>query len=205
MGLLSFLDLGGVVSFIATIIFILIIEWRFKIHKAIVDRLKGTKPLATLTILVLGLVWFFSLWLTIRVIGLYAVRFILEDAYVYQTGDIFTMLAFVLTANLCFTLLSAFTMAGSKDFSNSEKKVIKKNRTNPSNQKDRTMVELIEVAIQAVIIGFITFLPRYNDNSLLEKIGGINSYFLVLIIMIIAIVVFVFARGHLVENSSNNT
>ena len=178
-------DLGGIISLVATFLIAIIIVWKFKIHKdlfATLERLKKTYPFRIFPVLFLLLIAFISLWLTVRVIGIYVIkRYVLEVNYMYQQEDIFLMLAHLLTANLCFTLLRALAPKGKTQ----EEYVATKG--------------LIDVAIQAVIIGFITFIPRYT--VFLKDISGSTRYILGVLSMMISIAVLVFARQRVRQSS----
>lgn len=173
-------DLGGVLSFVATVLIAILIVWKFKIHKDFSKTLKELKknyPLRIFPVLLLLLMAFISLWLTVRVIGVYVIkRYILTVNYVYKQEDVFSMVTYLLTANLCFTLLRALAPKGK------------------TKDGHKTLEGLIDVAIQAVIIGFITFIPRYS--LLLKEEGGAMSFMLVVLSMIVSIAVLILGRRY---------
>lgn len=178
-------DLGGVLSLIATIIIATIIMLKFEIHKEIAETLKETPSMQVVVIPVLLLIGLISLWLTIRAIGIYTIkRYILTVNYSYQQENIFDMLALVLTTNMCFTLVKAFMLEG-------------KNKSKNKSKNENTAIKgLIDVAIQAAIVGFITFIPRHH-HTFLALIGGSISYALIVVSIMVSIVVLVFARQRL--------
>ena len=53
---------------------------------------------------------------------------------------------------------------------------------------------LIDVAIQAVIIGFLTLLPRYKDSDFLKNVGNSRGYVSIVISMVVSIVALVLVR-----------
>lgn len=180
-------DWGGIFSLAATIVAIGVISDGFRSILKIFDDIAD--PLQIAIVLVLILVGSTSLWLTVRVIGLYVIRrYILMESgekakkWIYMERDIFQMVSYVLTANLCFTLMRALALtAGSKQSAGGE-------------QTSGVIAGLINVAIQAVIIGFLTLLPRYKDFQFLNKVGGPRGYVSIVISMIVSIVALVLVR-----------
>lgn len=174
-------DLGGLISFVATLIITIIIVLKYEIHKDFfetIETLKKSNSFRILPIFLLLLVTFISLWLTVRAIGAYVRRYIFTVNYTYLQRDIFTMMAYLLTTNLCLTLLRALTIKG-----NTQNGYV-------------AMKGLIDVAIQAVVIGFITFIPRYS-GSFLADIGGSSGYLLIALSMMLSIGVLLIARQHI--------
>lgn len=175
-------DLGGILSLVATFVIFALILWKFKIYNKIsttIDELKNTYPLRVFPVLILLLIAFVSLWLTLRVIGVFVIkRYILEVNYMYKQEDIFLMLTYLLTANLCLTLLRALTP---KD----------KGKTQDESEATKG---LISVAIQAVIIGLITFVSRHNLFT--KDFSDSASFMLIILSMLASIVVLIFARKY---------
>lgn len=177
------LDEGGIYTLIVTIILTLIIMWRYNLFNYIkenIDDLKSVDPLRILPILALLGLGLVSFWLTIRVIALYTIqRYLLDVSFNYHTRDIFEMLAYILTTNLCFSLFKAL--------------IIK------SDNKDKTMEikGFFDVAIQGIIIGLVIFIPRHGDPIFIERFGAPIHYVLIFLSMITSIAVLVFARQRL--------
>jgi hypothetical protein len=118
--------------------------------------------------LILAIVAVIAIWLVIRTIGLTIQKYTTEatpSGYGYLTSDIFYVLSFILTANLCFTL---FRTLGNINDGDGEKGIL----------------DWITVPIQALIIGLVVILPRYNDPVLTDAIGGINGYVAVVAVFI---------------------
>ena len=118
-----------------------------------------------------------------RVIGLYVIRryILIENGekaknWTYAERDIFQMVSYVLTANLCFTLMRALAL------------------TAGNGQTSGVIRGLIDVAIQAVIIGFLTLLPRYKDSDFLKNVGNSRGYVSIVISMVVSIVALVLVR-----------
>ena len=184
-------DEGGVLSLAVSIIVVVIIMWKYKTYSYITERLNSLKkdPLKIMIVVILISIGLTAVWITIRAIGFFAISYILTMNYNYQSGDIFTMLALILTANLCFTLFKALTLTvNGKNQSESAR---------DRNQNDsETLKGLIDVSIQAVIIGFMTFAPKHSDSTFLKEVSA-NGYVLIVLSMIVSIVVLVFVRHRL--------
>jgi hypothetical protein len=174
----EFIDYGGVASLVITLSIALLFGTLKEIH----SELENAKALSRVVILALGGIGLVALWLTVRIVAINMIwRYLLTENYDFSISEIFLMISFILTTKLCFTLLEAIREMSEKP-------------------KDKPMVQqLIEVATQAVIIGFITFVPRYADPEILGKIGGMEGYGLVLTLMIVSILALVLARGRIIK------
>lgn len=189
------LDLGGIISLIATVAIILYFRLYGHIKKSISD-LKESRPFLSVIVFALAGIGLTGLWLTIRLIALFFVRYIsvvkVNDTFVgyyYQPTDIFLMLSYILTANLCFTLLETFAILGEHKKKNGDKSL--------------EIRELVNVAIQAVIIAFITFIPSYRDSSFSVYELTIR-YVVIGLTMIISLTVLLFARNRLLHTGAKH-
>lgn len=177
-------DLGGLLSLGVTIVMIYISALKFKVHEDFFDKLKKIHGLRILPTTILLLIGGIALWLAVRTIGFFVIKqYIFKVNYSIKPSDIFTMIAYVLTANLCFTLLEALTLE--------------------SDSKNEMIKGLIEVSLQATIIGFLTILPRYSDLTLLAAIGDSSNYVLIVITMLVSIVGLIFVRQRLIKEPSH--
>ncbi|MDH5267240.1 MAG: hypothetical protein OEW62_06130 [Candidatus Bathyarchaeota archaeon] len=182
-------DMGGVLSLIATIIITIIILKQAKINRHIsknIKRLRKEDPLRIVVVYAILAAGFLSLWITVRETGLYVVkRYLLEVNYPYSDRNIFEIIGLILTTNLCFTLWNALTF-----------KDAKRDKQTSGQNKDIPIKGLLNVALQAVIIAFITFVPRHRTGYIGE-VGGSIGYSLIVMTMIVSIVVLILIRRHL--------
>jgi hypothetical protein len=125
-----------------------------------------------------------ALWFTIRTFGLIIRQslFLIPDSdFNYTTSQIFFLLGYLLAANLCFSLAKTFQEIEVK--------------------KD-PIIKLLGAVIQAIIIGMITFIPRYADNSLVGVIGNGNAsigeilYVIVLVTFVGSLLLLIRFRNH---------
>jgi hypothetical protein len=169
------LDVGSISALFATfaVIFLFGIDKEIRSTCGITIVRKGSNrntfesSLGIVT-LILAIAALIAMWLVIRTIGLTIQKYIVEATPIgngYFASDIFYVLSFILTANLCFTLYR--TLASSKD-----------------GDGEKGILNWIVVPIQALIIGLVVILPRYNDKVLTDVIGGINGYVTVVAVFI---------------------
>lgn len=85
---------------------------------------------------------------SVRVIGLFVKHYLFEENYSYTPFEIFHVVSYVLTVNLCFTLFKAV-------------KTIAKDET-VGGANARGKKEMVSATILAVLIGVITFLHGNN-------------------------------------------
>ncbi len=104
---------------------------------------------------------FIAVWLGTRTLLLFIHRYLLEEGYVYTQYEILDLIAYALTINLVFTLL---------------KKI----------PEEIELKQIVDTAIQSVLIGIIVLLPKYGDAATLSKLGGgVNYAFLIIAIGIL--------------------
>lgn len=107
-------------------------------------------------------------------------RYLLQSGYDFLTGDVFAIISYVLITSLCFTLHTSFAK-------------IRGESKNQDGQTDIRIIRgLIMAPIQAVIIGLITILPRYNESGLTDLIGGTYGFVAVVATLIGVLVLLYF-------------
>ncbi len=183
-------DFGSVSSLFVTFVIVLLFGMDTEIwcssRLAIVGKSDSEvrKSSLGIVILALGIVGIIGIWLTVRTIGLFVHRYIIEvmvnskpTFYPYFISDIFTMIGFILIANLCFTLLRTLRDVG--------------NNANIGEKGDPMVLvqDLITTPIQAIIIGLVTIIPRYGDDLFLASVGGMNGYVTVVGVSLVSLVV----------------
>ena len=180
-------DREGFFSLVVVIVVLEILNYEFKAFNELKKKLGlllKTNPLRALTACTLLVIGLIGVWLAVRTIGLFAIkRYLLQENYNYFTQDILLMVAFILTANLCFTLIDAFTFGIE----------IKSGKERRKNKEEVPIKQLVEVAIQAVIIAFITFIPKYEQPG--GKLVG-EDYVVVILGMMVSVIVLLFARKY---------
>jgi hypothetical protein len=183
------LDYAGVSSLFATLVVVLYFridsEMRDNYEDAIGKNNHKEKSTG-IVILALGIAALIGIWLAIRTIGLFIDRYVEVQNYVYLSSNVFTIVGFILLANLCFTLQR--TLVNTRQQSNDIKRIR----------------GLITAPIQAIIIGLITILPRYNDPTLLNYIGETYGYVALVAVLIAALVALCLLWAHLNEASSKS-
>ena len=190
---LKFWDWGSITSLMITFAIVLWLkvdeEARNKLNKTYEDNLWRVG------ILILASIGLIGIWLAIRSMGLLFVKYLVEETSEYLQGDIFTLISFILTANLCFTLLRTFATIGEKE--KNEGGRAQKPKDKKTNNEKEVTPKLIDVAMQVLIIGLITFIPRYYDQGLLSIIGSSYAYVTILLAMIIALAIVAYVRWRL--------
>jgi len=203
------IDLGGALSFAVTVVIIaaaVVLKYGDfgnaygKLEKNI-EKSRLSLTVSTIAITLVGLV---ALWLAVRVTLLFAERYILspallsgfspkidssieelEDLTVYLPENVFLMVSYALIANLCFTLARTFLTIG---------------------RPIDIPRELISVAIQAVLIGFITLVPRVSDVlffprdpsiQAIERLIKMTGFVFIMIAMIVSVLVLLYSRERL--------
>lgn len=188
----AFISLYATIGVILAVVILIIVTKRSKVLGDIRQTLKKTDSLKIFPIVILLGVAGIALWITIRHIGLFVIRRYIEQVnYNYRPEDIFDMVAFLLTANLCFTLIRALAIEETKDQSQVQSE---------DDASKRTIRGLIDVAIQAILIGFITFIPR--SRTAYESTRTTINYVLIVIIMAVSIIVLVLARQRLTSSKT---
>jgi len=135
-------------------------------------------PEKAIVVIPLIVVSFVALWLTIRVVGLYTIRRYIEtENYTYTAFDVLEILSYVLAIKLCLTLIQS-----------------------------RELKQIIEAAIQSVLIGVITTIPRIGAMGKEAFMGGATTQFAFLMIaMAVILIALVFVRKHFVEREGKRT
>jgi len=169
----------------ALILFLLFKGKRPKDIKPFFEKLDAPYALSWSILIVAGTI---ALWLSIRVIGLYALRYyLLTDKYNYTQFEIFRIVAYALATNLCFTLAENLKEKG-------------KNENQHMTEAQKTK-RIIESTIQTVLIGIIIFLPTYGDRregSLFLSIG-FEGFVSILISMAITALLLALVRQRIKE------
>jgi len=177
-------DWGGVWSLLLTTF----VVWWAKGPRWIISKLSTQEPLRCVVALIIVLVGLSGIWLSIRITLLYFMRYILEEGFIYTPTDIFEIIGFIATANLSLTLFRALTLGQKKG-----------DRKETREDSKNIIRGLIEVAIQAVIIGLLTFIPGYNQSEFLNRVNGYVGYVAILIAMVVAMLVLVLSRHYLIS------
>ena len=177
------LDLGGLVSLLFTIaILVVVVVWskdkRPKDIKPFFRKLDSYTAFTWTILIVAGII---GLWLSVRVVGLYAKNYLFEENYIYIPYEILTIVAYALATNLCFNFAETLTLK--------------------SEERPR---RIIGVAIQAVLVAVIKFLNVYRDQrdtSLFRFIGAFG-FATMLIGMVITVLLLLFARLKLIKEGT---
>ena len=165
------LDGEAILTLLFTSIYLVIILYYFR-HNVNISRYMDVFSFNKFTLFPLLIIGFLSLWMTFRFTGLHLLKFLTTNTYL--PDQILNLLAWLLTTNLCFTLFNAFTL--------------------PDEGNNKNKLEgLVNVSIQAIIIGIITFLPR-NSTLQLDLIGGATNYLMILIGLIISLSLLIILR-----------
>ena len=161
-------DFGGVVSFIITLILIIIFYKRFWefLKKDILNDTHFINNVLSLILVAIGLI---AIWLSVRVSLLLCYNFLFINDYAYSQYQILNLISYLLMARLCFTIIK-------------------------TTQHDLKIEDFLDVTVQAVLIGIITFLPTYGNPSLLKLIGGVDRYALILVSMVIVLFVLIYTK-----------
>lgn len=202
-GLWKYFDWGGIGSLLITLGFVLI----FRIYEEAreIYKKKYEDNLWRIVILALLLTGLVGIWQTIRAICYYFVLYVKNVSF-YYPSDIFGMLAFVLTANVCFTLYRVFDKMAraEKDVELGLDKMEEKVSTSESHKEKDVELGLIGVLLQAIIIGLITLLPRLYDETFLKNLGGPVGYVSVFLVLVFAVVLLIVLRTRVKERTSEH-
>jgi phosphoglycerol transferase MdoB-like AlkP superfamily enzyme len=188
-------DLGGFITLVITALITFLIIYKLKLHEKIYKDFKNSRSLQSITVSILLLISFVSLWLTIRTAMLFIYSYLFIEKFVYMQRDIFNMLALALITNLIFTLCETFLIP-------SVDKQMKSNTQTDESDGGYKIKSMIDIAIQSSIIGFITFLPRSGDASLTE-IGGSINYVSIVIALIGSIFILIVLREKILRKDHN--
>jgi hypothetical protein len=118
-----------------------------------------------------------ALWLSVRVVLLFSLRYLTAENYVYNQYEIFYMIAYALAARLCFTLQTSIRGEDGK----------------------KRIAQVVNAVMQAILIGIITLLPRYEDPILGLKLGGPSGFVSVLLSMAITLALLMYVIRRLDE------
>ncbi len=190
--LLGIFDLGGLASFfIASSILIF-----FLLYHTIKEKENGSnssKPntewliftkSSTVSFLVI-LTGVIGIWLAVRTFLLVVTNALLQEGFLYTSAEIFTLIGIIVAANLPFTLYTALTKT--------------------AESGERALIGLIDVVLQAIIIGFVTLVPSYAQITLLSKIGGYQGFVAILVALVLTLLILVIARSRLEKMRIANT
>jgi hypothetical protein len=110
------------------------------------------------------------------------------------------MLSFILTANLCFTLVRAFAKIGEKK--ETEKgQLPEKELEEIAEKRPLPEKELTDIGIQAVIITLLTFLPFYRTNDPSQFLNVAFRYASISITLIVVLAALIIVRSRLIKSS----
>lgn len=188
--ILEKIDWGAVASISALFVLISVLKLDKKVT-SIYEKFKNYEGnVKYLIILLFLIVGFIGLWFAIRSFGTIVKNLLILQTEIirdenevakevlvgkdYTTSQIFLMLGYILTANLCFNLAKTFeSLVQNSSF-------------------EESAPRLLEALIQATIIGLIIFIPRYSDSALLDQLSGNNRVFgsilyVVILITLIAV------------------
>lgn len=171
-------DWGGVISLAITLALFFFFNIDGTIRNGVERPSQGIyheKFTVKAILLLLGLV---VIWLSFRSMMLLLKNLLFEEGYLYSVIEIFSIISFILSANLCFTLANVVQKSIDQDqkpeAGNSPKEKDKEQGKRADSKETNFVGNLIEVATQVVIIGFIALLPRYNDTNLQATTGFIG-------------------------------
>lgn len=185
----STFDWGGVWSLSLTALIVIL----SKLDLSIMKNLMKSNIDRCAIILILASTGLIGIWLTTRTIVLHCYNYIFLEGFPYKPSNVFAILAYLVTANLSFTLLKALRVQRPTDGQSG------------NNDDGATLKGLIEVVIQADMIGIITLIPSYGQEELLVTIGGSIGFVLIFATMVIALFVLIYAREHLIRKQSKLT
>lgn len=174
------IDKGGLLSLAFTIalatILPLIMGKRPKDAKMFFNGLDA--PSGIIVLILMGTA-FVALWLSVRIVALYALRrYLLTERYGYNPYQILETLSSILACHLCFTIAKTV-----------------KETAKGSDILPRT----VNVAIQAFFIGIITILPKYGGTTFPITTEGVFSYVCILLTMGVIFVLLIFLKARYIK------
>lgn len=181
---------GGFASLFASVAIALLLHVPEDVSGLIRNQSDG---LWGMVILVFGVIGFYAIWLSVRALGLYFRNYVLEPSKEirYLPSDVFSLIGFVLAANLAFTIMRQLSTVGEKK------------PDGITSRNGKLIKELVSTLVQALVISALVLAPRYNESSLITELGGSVYYFIALLLsLVVAIVLLLFARARYLSEES---
>ncbi len=210
-------DLGGIASLLVLIGLIFLLRLDNEVKETL-DRQYNSISyrMVILLFLIAGII---ALWFSIRTFGLVIEHSLIipsntftspsnttelvpsstpeltaNISFSYTASNIFSMLGFLLAANLCFSLGKTFRDIDGANGKTKNPSTRDANKPDDSANIHDPVPKLLGAVIQTIIIGLITFTPRLLDSTLLDLLGNNNSsigaiiYAIILVILISSLI-----------------
>lgn len=185
----SELDWREISSLIVTCTIVL---W-LKLPDALVSDMKSEKKewgklSFFLLLFVIGIV---IVWFAVRAIGTFVFRINLElsRSSIRQASAVFSLIGYVVAANLPFTILRTYHGRHSR---NGEQDI--NSRSDAYQQNLKIIKGTIDVLLQAILIILLTLVPILGKEKMLEGIGGYIGFSTIFLSIIGTLVVFLIIR-----------
>jgi hypothetical protein len=142
-------------------------------------------------LLLLFLVGIVAIWFAVRAIGLFvfSITTELNRSPIRQASSVFSLIGYVIAANLPFTLLRAYRTGvppkGDRNVKNNE---------NAYEQSLWIIKGTIDVILQAIFIVLLTFIPVVGQKVLLQDVGGFIGFATIFFSIVVTLVVFLMVR-----------
>lgn len=169
----------------------IIVSW-LRLPDDFVADLKNRKKEWKFTLfLLLFFVGIVGIWFAVRAIGLFVFNIITElnRSPIRQASNVFSLIGYVVAANLPFTLLRAYRtgapLKGEQKLESSE---------NAYEQNLWIIKGTIDVIFQAILIIVLTFIPIVWQRTMLQDVGGYIGFATILFSIVVTLIVFLIVR-----------
>ena len=161
------------------------------------ERKQWGKISLFLLLFVIGIV---IIWLAVRAIGTFIFRINIElsRSSIRQASNVFSLIGYVVAANLPFTLLKTYHGGASRKDDQDIKY-----RSDAYQQNLKIIKGTIDVLLQAILIILLTFIPILGKEKMLDNLGGYIGFSTIFLSIIGTLVVFLLMRKRICSEILN--
>ena len=169
-----------------------VVLW-LKLPDALVSDMKNEKKewgklSFFLLMFIIGIV---IVWFAVKAVGTFVFRINIElsRSSIRQASEVFSLIGYVVAANLPFTILRTYHEGSSR---NGEQDI--NSRSDAYQQNLKIIKGTIDVLLQAILIILLTLVPILGKEKMLEGIGGYIGFFTIFLSIIGTLIVFLIMR-----------
>lgn len=178
----------------------IIVSW-LRLPEDFVADLKNRKKEWKFTLfLLLFFVGIVAIWFAVRAVGLFVFDITdeLKRSPIRQANSVFSLIGYVVVANLPFTLLRAYRAGlspkGDQNLANIE---------NAYEQNLWIIKGTIDVILQAIFIVLLTFIPIIGQRMMLKDVGGYIGFATLFFSIVVTLIIFLMVRKRIYSEMLN--